>query len=140
MRFAPGAGVGDLFGMPFALRLLDFEVRQNSFARASLACELIPPIIEKPLGLLLGIAADGSFTAEVRASDLLPAEADDALIHLRQDGLLDLTVSSVRFELADESTDGAFESVPNAGHFLQQEQPAVVNDALAALLAKVGGE
>jgi pimeloyl-ACP methyl ester carboxylesterase len=43
-------------------------------------------------------------------------------------------------ELADESTDGAFESVPNAGHFLQQEQPAVVNDALAALLAKVGGE
>jgi hypothetical protein len=101
-RFEAGPGAGELFGMPFALRTLDFEIRQNSFARAGFHCDIIPPVIEKPLGMLLSIDADGKFAAEVRASDLLDEDADDSLVHLRQDGLLDLTVSAARFELADD--------------------------------------
>lgn len=100
-RFVDGPGAGDLFGMPFALSRLDLEVRQSNFARASLACDLVPPIFDKPLGLVLAIDAAGGFTAEVKASALLPEEADDALVRLRQEGLLELVVSGARFELAD---------------------------------------
>ena len=104
-RFIENDGAGTLFGMPIALRKLDFEFKQNAFIASTLACDLIPPLIDKPIGLELSINGDGKFTAVVSASDLAPSTTRN-IIEIQRDGLFSFIVRSAGF--AYENNIGTF--------------------------------
>lgn len=90
--FSPGKSV-KFYGLDLSLEHVEISLRQNAFTAASLRGEIILPFFEEPIEVEIGFTLTGDFT--VRLAN------DDGLLVLSKDGVFDLTVESLAFEVED---------------------------------------
>src|SRR5215203_1101857 len=101
--FEKGVGSGSLFGIPFALKEVNIEFRQNSFVRSQVKGILIFPFFDQPTVVDVNLATDGDFAIALSSdqsalpSDLVP-EKNGELFVFTKEGLFDLTIKGLAFE------------------------------------------
>ncbi|NNE76983.1 MAG: hypothetical protein HKN31_07910, partial [Pricia sp.] len=84
-----GAGVGDLFGIAFALNELGLTFYQNTLAGSTIKGSLLIPFFDLPIDVDLGLTNDGDFTI---------ALADDGgLLTLEKEDVISIDVTSLEF-------------------------------------------
>jgi len=97
---------------------------RDSGAKASAALDAAGPLFgDRPVVVLSAGNPPPDFAS-------MPAEVSNALVAAH---------TAVQQELASESTAGSFQTVPDVGHNIQAEKPAVVIAALEKVLAEVKG-
>jgi len=97
---------------------------RESGAKASAALDAAGPLFgDRPVIVLSAGRPPPDFSS-------MPPEVSKALLAAR---------AAAQQELADESTAGSRETVPGAGHVIQDENPPAVIDALEKVLAAVKG-
>lgn len=92
-EYKPGPGVGELFGIPFALKEVDIRVKRNSLVASSLAGEMKLPFFDDWLGVDIGLDQEGGLSVALMGT------GSNGLKTLTKDGLLTVTLDSIAFEL-----------------------------------------
>jgi len=90
-----GNGAGNLFGIPFGLRSLSIEFKQNTPTDFELKGDLILPFFDHPVTVGIGVGLTGDFTVS------LDSGAANGLYKLIKPGVLEIELDSIGFELKD---------------------------------------
>lgn len=101
-----GSGAGTLFGIPFALKQVEIEFRQNSLVRGQAKGIIIFPFFDQPALVDINLATDGGFTIALSADQCaLPLPANElpernlqGLFVFTKEDLLKLTIKGLAFE------------------------------------------
>src|SRR3954469_5992576 len=93
-----GSGAGELFGIPFGLKDIALEFKQNAFQKSKILGELLLPFFEELVAVEIGIDLDGGLSVK------LTSAGSNGLYKLTKEGILELAVDSVGFQV----TDGLF--------------------------------
>ncbi len=93
-RFYEGAGSFSFFGLPGGMRSLELDFEDNLPVRSEVEAEFLLPFFEAPVAVNLGVGLDGSIDLELRP----PADGSDALVKVRKENLLELTIASLGVE------------------------------------------
>lgn len=89
------SGSGELFGIPFQLKSVELDVKQNQFQKSELKGVMLLPFFDEPVEVDIGIAVDGDFTVA------LSGTTPNGLKKLTKDGVLEFELDSIGFELKD---------------------------------------
>src|SRR5215212_7484474 len=96
-------GAGEFFGIPFGLHDVKLTFKQNSLQESRMSGELLLPFFDKRLNVEIGINLEGGFavklTGVVEQGDSFDSSA--GLLTLHKEGILDLRVDSIGFEVKD---------------------------------------
>lgn len=104
-----GNGAGVLFDIPFALREVAIEFKQNTLVESKIEGALIFPFFDQPIFCEIRLTNEGNFTVAVSADQTLPPgipqpeQADDGLFVFTKEDLLELKLKSIAFEKRDEA-------------------------------------
>ncbi len=90
-----GDGVGDLFGMPFALEEIGLSFYQNTIAGNTIKGSLVIPFFDLPINVDLGLTNDGDFT--------IALANPDGLILLEKENIIFIEVTSLEFIKVDST-------------------------------------
>lgn len=90
-----GKGAGQLFGIPFGLKDVDLEFKQNAFVKSEVTGVMLLPFFDEPVEVEIGIDLGGGFS--VRLSSAGPG----GLYKLSKPGVLEIELDSIGFELKD---------------------------------------
>lgn len=90
-----GSGAGTLFGIPFGLKDIALEFKQNSFQKSEIKGELLLPFFEEPVQVDIGIGLDGGFSVK------LTSAGSNGLFKLTKENILELELDSIGFEVSD---------------------------------------
>jgi len=90
-RFYQGAGSFSFFGLPGGMRSLELDIEDNIPVRSEIEAEFLLPFFDEPVAANLGIGLDGSVDLELRPAE----DSSDALVRVRKENLLELTISSL---------------------------------------------
>jgi hypothetical protein len=93
-RFYEGAGSFSFFGMPGGMRTLELDIEDNIPVRSEVEAEFLLPFFDAPVAVNLGVGLDGSIDLELRPA----ADESEALVKVRREDLLELTISSLGVE------------------------------------------
>lgn len=85
-----GAGMGELLGMKFGLKSLEFVFSQNRLVGSAIKGVITLPFFDHPLGVTVGYDANGGLTVGI--------DAPDGLFTLTKPGFLEVEVASLRIE------------------------------------------
>ncbi len=102
-----GNGAGELFGIPFALREVGIEFKQNTLVKGTIKGVLILPFFDQPVLCEIGLTNSGDFTVALAADQVLPAgvpvpaSTSDGLFVFRKEELMELTLKNIAFEKKD---------------------------------------
>lgn len=102
------SGIGELFGIPFSLKEIDIELKQNSLVKSRIKGYIIFPFLDQPALVDIGLTARGDFTIALSADQaelvaMLPPEAkpelnSEGLWVFTKENLLKLTLKGLGFE------------------------------------------
>ncbi|MFB6165874.1 MAG: hypothetical protein ABEJ31_12010 [Haloarculaceae archaeon] len=107
----PGDADGELFGMDFGLREVAIEFRETALTGASIRGTLGLPFFDGPVGLVAGVAGDGSITAALDDDDgLVTVDADAFTLEL--DGLEFTTADAPAVTLSGTVTPKVLPDAP----------------------------
>ncbi len=84
-----GDGIGDLFGIAFALKELGLSFFQNTIAGSVIKGSLIIPFFDLPIDVDLGLTNDGDFT--------IALSNPDGLLTLEKENIISIAVTSLEF-------------------------------------------
>jgi hypothetical protein len=90
-RTFSGHGAGSLFGMQFGIKSVGITFKQNCLEEGSISGSLVLSYFDAPLDLTIGLSLNGGFTAALSSAN--------GLITLEKEGILSLTLESIRFAL-----------------------------------------
>lgn len=90
-----GNGAGRLFGIPFGLKDIELEFKQNTFLKSEIIGKLLLPFFDEPVEVDIGISLDGGFTVK------LTSAGPNGLFKLTKQGVLEIELDSIGFELKD---------------------------------------
>lgn len=90
-----GNGSGNIFGVPFGLKSVELELKQNQFQKSAIKGELLLPFFDEPVEVDIGIDVDGGFTVA------LTSTGPNGLYKLIKPGVLEMELDSIGFELKD---------------------------------------
>src|SRR6185295_16451832 len=90
-----GSGAGDLFGIPFGLKDVALEFKQNAFQKSEIKGELLLPFFDEPVSVDVAIGLDGGFSVR------LVSTGTNGLYKLTKDQVLELELDSIGFEVKD---------------------------------------
>lgn len=99
-----GNGAGDIFGIPFALKEVAIEFKQNTLVGSTIKGAIILPFFDQPVMCEVGLTNDGDFTVALSADQTLPAGVSaprptaDGLFVFTKEDLLELKLKSIAFE------------------------------------------
>jgi hypothetical protein len=97
-----GNGVGTLFGIPFALRSLSFDFKQNVPTEAELKGDLLLPFFDQWVSVDLAIGFNGSLLVTFSAAQTQPeVKNTDGLLKFEKPNILSMQLDSIGFELKD---------------------------------------
>ena len=88
-----GNGAGKLFGIPFGLRSLSIEFKQNTPTDFELKGDFILPFFDHPVTVGIGVGLTGDFTVS------LDSGTANGLYKLTKPGVLEIELDSIGFEL-----------------------------------------
>ena len=103
-----GNGAGDIFGIPFALKQVAIEFKQNTLTGSMIKGAMILPFFDQPVMCEIALINDGGFTVAISADQALPPEVptprrtDDGLYVFTKEGLLELKLRSIAFEKSND--------------------------------------
>ena len=86
-----GDGAGELFGIPFGLKTLFLNIRQNAFEQSQVNGKLLLPFFDDPVDVELGLNLDGGFTVRLATGN--------GLHSLKKEGILEFDIDSLGFEV-----------------------------------------
>lgn len=103
-----GDGAGNIFGIPFGLKEIDLEFKQNALVKSKIQGAIIFPFFDQPAFVDIGLTMDGDFTIALSADQTLPLpqgelpqkNADGLFVFTKKD-LVKLTVKGLGFERQD---------------------------------------
>ena len=96
-----GDGAGKLFGIPFGLEDVSLKFKQNAFLESKMTGQLLLTFFDRRLRVEIGLSLDGGFAVKL-ASAVEPGDLmNGGLLSLKKQGLLDLTVESLSFQVQD---------------------------------------
>ncbi len=84
---------GSVFGLDFALKHLEISFVQNCLTAFAVAGTLQVPFFERPVEVQIGFGLDGNVTIKLTGTD------SDGLFTLTKDGVLEIKLDSLGFEL-----------------------------------------
>lgn len=84
-----GSGIGDLFGIAFALQELRISFQQNTLSAGALTGSLLIPFFEAPLQVEITITNDGDLA--------IALSSNDGLLTLEREGVVSIEVASLEF-------------------------------------------
>jgi hypothetical protein len=90
-----GHGSGTLFGIPFGLKDVDLEFKQNTFKKSEIKGELLLPFFDEPVEVDIGVDVNGGFSVK------LTSAGPNGLYKLSKPGVLEMELDSIGFELKD---------------------------------------
>jgi hypothetical protein len=90
-----GSGLGELFGLQFGLKSLEFAFSQNRLTGSSVKGIITLPFFDRALNVEIGFTADGGLTVGIDST------AGDGLGRLSIPSVLDLELDSLKFEVDD---------------------------------------
>lgn len=90
-----GRGAGDLFGIPFGLKRMALELKQNAFQEAEIVGELLLPFFDEPVEVEIGIDIDGGLSVR------LVSAGPNGLYKLTKENILELELDSIAFDVKD---------------------------------------
>lgn len=90
-----GNGAGTLFGIPFGLKDIELEFKQNAFQKSEIKGELLLPFFDEPVEVDIGLSLDGGFSVA------LTSTGPNGLKKLTKPGVLEIELDSIGFELKD---------------------------------------
>lgn len=90
-----GRGAGSLFGIPFGLKDVDLEFKQNAFKKSEIKGELLLPFFDEPVEVDIGVDVNGGFSVK------LTSAGADGLFKLTKPDVLEMELDSIGFELKD---------------------------------------
>lgn len=99
-----GSGAGSIFGIPFALKEIDIEFRQNTLVKSKIEGVIILPFFDQPVVCEIGLTNDGDFTVAIATEQELPdgisqpQRTDDGFYVFTKEDLLELKLKSISFE------------------------------------------
>lgn len=107
-----GNGAGDIFGIPFALKELSIEFKQNTLVESKIEGAMILPFFDQPVNCEVRLTNDGDFTVALSAEQDIPGEipegtteeatapkrGNDGLWVFTKKDLLELKLKSVQFK------------------------------------------
>lgn len=94
--FAGGA-VGTLGGVTFELQHVTLTIVQNTLRASNIQGSLTVPFFDVPIGVEVGLGLDTGFTVALSAVQPAGVNYQNGLLVLEKDGLLSLTLESIRF-------------------------------------------
>jgi hypothetical protein len=90
-----GNGAGRLFGIPFGLRSLSVEFKQNTPTEIDLKGDFLLPFFDHPVRVSIGIGLSGNLTVSLDSLD------GKGLYKLTKPDVLEMELDSIGFELKD---------------------------------------
>ena len=90
---------GSLAGFTFTLQDFGLTLVQNSITASNLAGRIELPFIDHPLGVQIGLNVDGGFTIALSSVQPSGAAYEGGLVKVHKEGLMDLSLESIRFAL-----------------------------------------
>lgn len=90
-----GSGAGTLFGIPFGLKSLEVTFKQNIPTAFAIKGEILLPFFDHPVKVRIAIGSTGNFTVA------LDSGTTNGLYKLTKDGILEIELDSIGFELKD---------------------------------------
>jgi hypothetical protein len=90
-----GNGAGTLFGIPFGLKDIELEFKQNTFRKSEIIGKLVLPFFDEPVDVDIGIGLDGGFTVK------LANTGPNGLYKLTKTDVLEIELDSIGFEIKD---------------------------------------
>ncbi|AET67190.1 hypothetical protein Desor_1539 [Desulfosporosinus orientis DSM 765] len=106
------SGIGEIFGIPFALKEIDVELIQNSLVKSRLKGYIIFPFLDQPALVDIGLTAGGDFVIALTADQtelvaMLPPEAkpelnSEGLWVFTKENLLKLTIKGLGFQRSQD--------------------------------------
>ena len=90
-----GNGAGELFGIPFGLKDVQLELKQNAFLKSEIMGKLLLPFFDEPVDVDIGLTLDGDFTVALTNTD------PNGLYTLTKPGVLEMELDSIGFEVRD---------------------------------------
>ncbi len=106
-----GDGAGKIYGIPFALKEIDLEFKQNTLIKSKIQGAMIFPFFDQPAIVDIGLSTDGDFTIALSADqialqtllppDELPQKNAEGLFVFTKKDLMKLTVTGIGFEYQD---------------------------------------
>jgi hypothetical protein len=90
-----------LGGIECNLISLEFDIKQNSFVRSELKCQLTLPYFDQPVILDVAFSGDGSLLASLSAVQPQGVTYDNGLIQFEKENVFKVTIEGVSFELKD---------------------------------------
>jgi hypothetical protein len=88
-----GHGAGTLFGIPFGIKDVAIEFKQNALLESGISGKLLLPFFEEPVDVEIAINLNGNFSVQISSAN--------GLYTLTKAGLLELQLESIGFEVAD---------------------------------------
>jgi hypothetical protein len=88
-----GKGAGTLFGIPFGLKDIDLEFKQNTFKKSEIKGEMLLPFFNEPVEVDIGISLDGGFTVKFTST------GPNGLKKLTKPKVLEIELDSIGFEV-----------------------------------------
>jgi YVTN family beta-propeller protein len=88
---------GEIFGVAFGLKSIHFDFKQNVPVRAEIEGEMYLPFFEKRVNVEISLGMDGGLSVALSANQ--PDGGSGAGLTLIKEGLLSMTLDSIRFEI-----------------------------------------
>ncbi len=98
-----GRGAGSIFDIPFALREVSLEFKQNTFVESKIEGAMILPFFDQPVVCSVNLTNDGDFTVALAADQTLPPgvtapeQSSDGLFVFTKEDLVKLKLKSIAF-------------------------------------------
>ncbi|MEW5922821.1 MAG: hypothetical protein AB1746_02425 [Candidatus Zixiibacteriota bacterium] len=83
-----GDGSGDIFGLPFALKEMSIEFKQNRLISSTLLGSMLLPFFDEPIDIKISIADDGDFTIDILSNN------DRGIYKLTKENIVELSVKN----------------------------------------------
>ena len=97
----PKTTSGSFLGMTFGLSSIGLKLVQNIPVRSTIVGQLTLPFFERKIAVEVSIGFDGSFAAVLSAVQPEGVTYESGLVTLERDGLLQLKLESIAFEIKD---------------------------------------
>lgn len=94
--FEEGNGAGEVFGIPFGMKSISLEFKQNTFVDSSIQGSMILPFFDGPVDVNISLTNDGNFAVGLLST------TGNGLVTLTKQDLLELQLKNIAFEKQED--------------------------------------
>jgi len=91
-----GNGAGEVFGIPFGMKSISLEFKQNTFVDSSIQGTMILPFFDGPVDVNINLTNDGNFAVSLLST------TGNGLVTLTKQDLLELQLKNIAFEKRED--------------------------------------